>query len=139
MKLDSITSGKHWLGVDYLVFNTWHWWTRKGPTQPYDYTLLFHFFIHTFNYSIICVRMSYEFTELVCIANYDDNDHVDLTLYKMGLIYTMIWIVLLLLGRLLIHGVDGLMPTLIPLEQRFSFKEFHQHITSKSNNTVSCC
>ncbi|GKC29685.1 trichome birefringence-like protein 42 [Tanacetum coccineum] len=37
MKLDSITSAKHWLGVDYLVFNTWHWWTRKGPTQPFDF------------------------------------------------------------------------------------------------------
>ncbi|PWA47572.1 PMR5 N-terminal domain, PC-Esterase [Artemisia annua] len=37
MKLDSITSGTHWLGVDYLVFNTWHWWTRKGPTQPFDF------------------------------------------------------------------------------------------------------
>lgn len=35
LKLDSITSGKLWLDVDYLVFNTWHWWTRRGPTQPY--------------------------------------------------------------------------------------------------------
>ncbi|KAJ0744396.1 putative PMR5 domain, PC-Esterase [Helianthus annuus] len=37
MKLDSITSGKHWLDVDYLVFNTWHWWSRRGPTQPFDF------------------------------------------------------------------------------------------------------
>ncbi|KAK1416696.1 hypothetical protein QVD17_25811 [Tagetes erecta] len=37
MKLDSITNGPLWLDVDYLVFNTWHWWTRKGPTQPFDY------------------------------------------------------------------------------------------------------
>ncbi|KAK9076260.1 hypothetical protein SSX86_004593 [Deinandra increscens subsp. villosa] len=37
MKLDSITSGKHWLDIDYLVFNTWHWWTRRGPTQPFDF------------------------------------------------------------------------------------------------------
>ncbi|XP_076924944.1 protein trichome birefringence-like 41 [Bidens hawaiensis] len=37
LKLDSITSGRHWLGVDYLVFNTWHWWSRRGPTQPFDF------------------------------------------------------------------------------------------------------
>ncbi|KAI7756716.1 hypothetical protein M8C21_023937, partial [Ambrosia artemisiifolia] len=37
MKLDSITSGMNWLDVDYLVFNTWHWWGRKGPTQPFDF------------------------------------------------------------------------------------------------------
>ncbi|CAI9286540.1 unnamed protein product [Lactuca saligna] len=37
LKLDSITSGKLWLDVDYLVFNTWHWWTRRGPTQPFDF------------------------------------------------------------------------------------------------------
>ncbi|KAL8235440.1 hypothetical protein R6Q59_021540 [Mikania micrantha] len=37
MKLDSITSGKQWLGVDYLVFNTWHWWSRRGPSRPFDF------------------------------------------------------------------------------------------------------
>ncbi|XP_024979112.1 protein trichome birefringence-like 41 [Cynara cardunculus var. scolymus] len=37
LKLDSITSGNLWLGVDYLVFNTWHWWSREGLTRPFDY------------------------------------------------------------------------------------------------------
>nr|XP_043626041.1 protein trichome birefringence-like 41 [Erigeron canadensis] len=37
LKLDSITNGNLWLDVDYLIFNTWHWWTRKGPKQPFDY------------------------------------------------------------------------------------------------------
>ncbi|KAI3525239.1 hypothetical protein L1887_03914 [Cichorium endivia] len=37
LKLDSITSGKLWLDADYLVFNTWHWWPRRGPTQPFDF------------------------------------------------------------------------------------------------------
>ncbi|RZS12217.1 hypothetical protein BHM03_00043644 [Ensete ventricosum] len=34
LKLDSIQSGSAWLGVDVLVFNTWHWWTHKGSSQP---------------------------------------------------------------------------------------------------------
>ncbi|CAL9751125.1 unnamed protein product [Musa acuminata subsp. burmannicoides] len=37
LKLDSIQSGSAWLGVDVLVFNTWHWWTHKGSSQPWDY------------------------------------------------------------------------------------------------------
>jgi hypothetical protein len=36
LKLDSI-SGSSWLGVDLLIFNTWHWWTHKGNQQPWDY------------------------------------------------------------------------------------------------------
>lgn len=34
LKLDTLTAGKLWLGVDYLVFNTWHWWNRRGASQP---------------------------------------------------------------------------------------------------------
>ncbi|URE20929.1 hypothetical protein MUK42_12188 [Musa troglodytarum] len=34
LRLDSIQSGAAWLGVDVLVFNTWHWWTHKGRSQP---------------------------------------------------------------------------------------------------------
>ncbi|THU59532.1 hypothetical protein C4D60_Mb07t03090 [Musa balbisiana] len=34
LRLDSIKSGAAWLGVDVLVFNTWHWWTHTGKSQP---------------------------------------------------------------------------------------------------------
>ncbi|RWV97968.1 hypothetical protein GW17_00039208 [Ensete ventricosum] len=33
LRLDSI-SGAAWLGVDALVFNTWHWWSHTGNKQP---------------------------------------------------------------------------------------------------------
>ena len=45
LKLDSIIGGRLWMGMDMLVFNTWHWWGRRGPTQPlvpYYYLFLFH-------------------------------------------------------------------------------------------------
>lgn len=34
LNLDSI-SGNFWKGMDMLIFNTWHWWTHTGRTQPY--------------------------------------------------------------------------------------------------------
>ncbi|KAA0059048.1 protein trichome birefringence-like 41 [Cucumis melo var. makuwa] len=39
LKLDSINgeSAKLWESVDFLIFNTWHWWNRRGPSQPWDY------------------------------------------------------------------------------------------------------
>ncbi|CAN6570302.1 unnamed protein product [Malus baccata var. baccata] len=37
LKLDSITNGKAWRGMDMLIFDTWHWWTHTGRTQPWDY------------------------------------------------------------------------------------------------------
>ncbi|KAF8369720.1 hypothetical protein HHK36_032261 [Tetracentron sinense] len=37
LKLDSIKASNAWKGMDMLVFNSWHWWTHKGRTQPWDY------------------------------------------------------------------------------------------------------
>ncbi|CAL9084447.1 unnamed protein product [Musa textilis] len=37
LKLDSIQSGSVWLGAGVLIFNTWHWWTHRGNSQPWDY------------------------------------------------------------------------------------------------------
>lgn len=37
LKLNSIQSGNAWTGMDMLIFNTWHWWTHTGRTQPWDY------------------------------------------------------------------------------------------------------
>ncbi|KAE9584816.1 hypothetical protein Lal_00024207 [Lupinus albus] len=37
LKLDSIYNGEIWKEMDVLVFNTWLWWYRTGPKQPWDY------------------------------------------------------------------------------------------------------
>ncbi|KAL9232483.1 hypothetical protein vseg_007592 [Gypsophila vaccaria] len=37
LNLDSINGGRLWKTMDVLIFNTWHWWGRRGPTQPWDY------------------------------------------------------------------------------------------------------
>lgn len=30
LKLDSISGGRLWKGIDYLIFNTWTWWNRTS-------------------------------------------------------------------------------------------------------------
>ncbi|XP_028112067.1 protein trichome birefringence-like 39 isoform X2 [Camellia sinensis] len=37
LKLDSIQQGNAWRGMDILIFNSWHWWTHTGNSQPWDY------------------------------------------------------------------------------------------------------
>ncbi|EEF49607.1 conserved hypothetical protein [Ricinus communis] len=37
LKLDSLKNGDIWKDMDVLVFNTWLWWYRRGPKQPWDY------------------------------------------------------------------------------------------------------
>ncbi|KAM3202136.1 protein trichome birefringence-like 38 [Capsicum annuum] len=37
LKLNSIKNGEIWKQADILIVNTWLWWTRGGPKQPWDY------------------------------------------------------------------------------------------------------
>ncbi|EYU43352.1 hypothetical protein ABFS82_08G137900 [Erythranthe guttata] len=38
LKLDHIgEQGNAWKGMDFLIFNTWHWWTFTGNVQEWDY------------------------------------------------------------------------------------------------------
>ncbi|MBA0871435.1 hypothetical protein Goshw_025645 [Gossypium schwendimanii] len=37
LNLGSIKGGNAWIGMDLLIFNSWHWWTHKGKSQGWDY------------------------------------------------------------------------------------------------------
>ncbi|XP_060168994.1 protein trichome birefringence-like 41 [Lycium barbarum] len=37
LKLNSIKNGEIWKQADVLIFNTWLWWARRKPKQPWDY------------------------------------------------------------------------------------------------------
>ncbi|PQQ03330.1 hypothetical protein Pyn_29299 [Prunus yedoensis var. nudiflora] len=37
LNLDSINAGNSWKDMDVLIFNSWHWWTHTGKSQPWDY------------------------------------------------------------------------------------------------------
>ncbi|XP_038691226.1 protein trichome birefringence-like 42 [Tripterygium wilfordii] len=37
LKLDSISTGNKWQGVDMLIFNTYHWWFHTGHLQKWNY------------------------------------------------------------------------------------------------------
>ncbi|KAG8388807.1 hypothetical protein BUALT_Bualt02G0163500 [Buddleja alternifolia] len=37
LNLDSLKDGATWKEADVVIFNTWLWWYRRGPQQPWDY------------------------------------------------------------------------------------------------------
>lgn len=45
LELNSINGGFLWRGMDMLIFNTWHWWGRRGPTQPLVPSPLIYLFL----------------------------------------------------------------------------------------------
>ncbi|XP_009783768.1 protein trichome birefringence-like 42 [Nicotiana sylvestris] len=37
LKLDSLSRSDQWKGVDFLIFNSYHWWIHTGSLQTWDY------------------------------------------------------------------------------------------------------
>ncbi|KAH1045330.1 hypothetical protein J1N35_036114 [Gossypium stocksii] len=37
LKLNSVRNGNLWKEIDVLIFNTWHWWHRRGLKQQWEY------------------------------------------------------------------------------------------------------
>lgn len=63
LKLDSITGGA-WLGIDLLIFNTWHWWTHTGSSQPCEISPFLVLLLSS------CVNMSGKYRPLHCRWDY---------------------------------------------------------------------
>lgn len=58
LKLDSLKNGNLWKDMDVLVFNTWLWWYRRGPKQPYQLFLILYIKINYDHFHILIVEVS---------------------------------------------------------------------------------
>ncbi|XP_041992297.1 protein trichome birefringence-like 43 [Salvia splendens] len=39
LMLDSLSSSQIWEGMDYVIFDSWHWWLHSGRKQPWDWVV----------------------------------------------------------------------------------------------------
>ncbi|KAG6419431.1 hypothetical protein SASPL_121653 [Salvia splendens] len=39
LMLDSLSSSQIWGGMDYVIFDSWHWWLHTGRKQPWDWVV----------------------------------------------------------------------------------------------------